>query len=57
MNLFVSNLISFLTALACVLETFLSLTCKTISPGIGRMDDKPTGDLISSILHGNPDEN
>ncbi len=46
-----------MTALACVRDTLISLTCKSISPDIGRVHVEPIPDLTSLIVHGNPDEN
>lgn len=48
---------SFFTALACVRDTFISLTCKSRSPGIGRVNVEPMPDLTSLMVHGNPEAN
>ena len=51
-----TNLINFLTAFACVRETLILFTCKSTSPGIGRVQDEPIPGLTSFIVHGKPEE-
>ena len=51
-QILITNRINLFTAFACVRETFISLTWRRMSPGIGRFDDDITPDFTWLTVQG-----